>query len=284
MKFEVLEISVEFAKEVLESRNPANRVLNGTRVATYATAMRNNEWRVTHQGLCFDETGKLIDGQHRLAAVIEYGLPVRMMVCTDCQRIETTVGGVDVDVMDVSDAGQARTMGQRLRLAHGVQNANNVAAIVMVLRAIARPGSYGTAISVSQVLKVREIYGESMERVLAVRWQPGDKKAGILAAFTAYHAAYPDNALDFMRAATEMANLDAKSPILAWRKWVMSSTQKGIGTRFDRLAGCYVTALACEKHRRGEEVSLLRATPDAIVRLLAANKEKNQGLVLASQE
>jgi hypothetical protein len=53
------------------ARNTANRPLAKRTVREFAQAMRRGEWLVTHQGIAFDTTGALVDGQHRLAAIIE---------------------------------------------------------------------------------------------------------------------------------------------------------------------------------------------------------------------
>jgi hypothetical protein len=48
--------------------------------------MRNGGWTLTHQGIAFDENGELVDGQHRLNAVIEANVPVEMNVTTNVHR------------------------------------------------------------------------------------------------------------------------------------------------------------------------------------------------------
>jgi hypothetical protein len=42
--------------------------------------MKAGRWRLTHQGIAFDTTGLLIDGQHRLWAIAEAKIPVRLRV------------------------------------------------------------------------------------------------------------------------------------------------------------------------------------------------------------
>jgi hypothetical protein len=42
--------------------------------------MLNGNWVLTHQGIAISKSGKLIDGQHRLAAVVKANVPVEMMV------------------------------------------------------------------------------------------------------------------------------------------------------------------------------------------------------------
>ena len=66
----VQKISPEKAAEMLAA-NTANRPLSRSTVQAFAEAMRRGDWLVTHQGIAVDTNGVLVDGQHRLAAVIE---------------------------------------------------------------------------------------------------------------------------------------------------------------------------------------------------------------------
>jgi hypothetical protein len=70
------------AAEMLES-NTTNRPLSRPVVRAFAEAMERGDWMVTHQGIAFDVNGVLVDGQHRLAAVIEAEIPVDMTVFTE---------------------------------------------------------------------------------------------------------------------------------------------------------------------------------------------------------
>ncbi|WP_229670449.1 hypothetical protein [Microlunatus endophyticus] len=60
--------------------------------------MKRGDWKVTHQGVAVDTNGVLVDGQHRLAAVIEAGVSVEMTVFMD----------VPADTFDVLDTGKKR--------------------------------------------------------------------------------------------------------------------------------------------------------------------------------
>ncbi len=57
-----------------------NRRVNQAVVIKYAGDMKDGLWTLTHQGIAFDENGRLIDGQHRLHAIIMAGFAVMMMV------------------------------------------------------------------------------------------------------------------------------------------------------------------------------------------------------------
>ncbi|HEY9290857.1 MAG TPA: hypothetical protein VIP98_06225 [Microlunatus sp.] len=98
MRTRVQTISPAKAAELLEA-NTANRPLSKSVVQAFAEAMRRDDWKVTHQGIAIDTNGVLVDGQHRLAAVIEADRPVEMTVFTE----------VPADTFDVLDTGKKRS-------------------------------------------------------------------------------------------------------------------------------------------------------------------------------
>lgn len=61
-------------------QNKANRRIRKEMVKTYARDIRAGKWELNHQGIAFDNSGELVDGQHRLSAIVEANKPVRMMV------------------------------------------------------------------------------------------------------------------------------------------------------------------------------------------------------------
>lgn len=85
MRSESILVSPELAKEWL-SRSAGNPrygqegKVNRSVVTKYASDMKKGRWQLTHQGIAFNEDGALVDGHHRLRAVIESGVPVMMYV------------------------------------------------------------------------------------------------------------------------------------------------------------------------------------------------------------
>ena len=57
----------------LETANEGNRKVRQRRVDYYAQQMIQGRWKVVSNALGFDQSGRLIDGQHRLWAVVESG-------------------------------------------------------------------------------------------------------------------------------------------------------------------------------------------------------------------
>lgn len=82
-------ITPEKAEEYLR-HNVNNRNLHPTRVKALQRDIEANAFLVTHQCIAFNAMGDLIDGQHRLWAIIESGITVQMYVAR-YERTETAM-------------------------------------------------------------------------------------------------------------------------------------------------------------------------------------------------
>lgn len=76
----VMMVSPEMAKRWLERNHPNNRPITYKRAEAFANDIRADAWRLTHQAVAFDGEGLLIDGQHRLTAIVASGKPAEMLV------------------------------------------------------------------------------------------------------------------------------------------------------------------------------------------------------------
>jgi hypothetical protein len=108
MRVNVETITPDKAVEYLK-KNTANRALRPTWVKTLAFSMRRGDWRLSHQGIAFSTAGDLLDGQHRLAAVIESGVSVEM----------TVARGVDPAAFISMDLGAKRSVADLLHISKG---------------------------------------------------------------------------------------------------------------------------------------------------------------------
>lgn len=111
-------ITPESAAELLEG-NVANRHLRPALISRYAHDMRNGNWHLNGEPLLFNGDGRLLNGQHRLEACIEAGVPFQTLV----------IRGVATEAMPTIDTGDSRTLGDYLGI-EGMTNASVVAAIV----------------------------------------------------------------------------------------------------------------------------------------------------------
>lgn len=93
----VVDITPEIARNWL-SRNTGNRPLSPKHVAKLEKAIKAGDWKMTGDAVRFSKTGKLIDGQHRLHAILNSGITVTCVV----------MHGLDDEVFDVLDSGKSR--------------------------------------------------------------------------------------------------------------------------------------------------------------------------------
>lgn len=87
MRIEIVDITPSIASAMLD-KNISNRKLRKTAVESLATAMKSGLFQTTHQGIAFNCDGYLIDGQHRLHAIIKSGATVKMVVAYDVEAAD----------------------------------------------------------------------------------------------------------------------------------------------------------------------------------------------------
>lgn len=78
---QIMAVTPEIARQWLE-QNRNNRPLNEAHVARLASKMVSDAWVFTHQGIAFDVSGRLVDGQHRLHAITRAGKSIMLPVTT----------------------------------------------------------------------------------------------------------------------------------------------------------------------------------------------------------
>lgn len=120
ISIEVKEITPELAKDILENHNNLNRNRNKEHVKALLNNMKQGTWRFNGDTIRFDRDGELIDGQHRLAAIVEFGKPLPMIV----------VKGFDKETMRTIDQEiKPRNLKDLFKM-NGVKDAINVAATI----------------------------------------------------------------------------------------------------------------------------------------------------------
>jgi len=87
-----IKIGPEKAAELLEN-NDHNRKITQSRVSEYASEMRNGMWMYNGESITRSVSGKLMDGQHRLLAVIASGVEIDVEFIDD---IPDKTGDVDI--------------------------------------------------------------------------------------------------------------------------------------------------------------------------------------------
>jgi hypothetical protein len=110
-------IGPEEAAELL-ARNTRNRNPRQAQVAKLAADMAAGRWSQNGETVKVAIDGTLIDGQHRMLAVVQAGVKLPMLV----------VEGLGISAQETIDIGAARTTGDVLRL-DGMSQSTRVAAV-----------------------------------------------------------------------------------------------------------------------------------------------------------
>ncbi|MGV9891702.1 hypothetical protein [Streptomyces sp. NPDC003395] len=115
---DVVMVTPQLAQEWLD-RNVHNRPIRKNKVDNYARDMKAGNWALNGEAIKFAIDGVLLDGQHRLHAIVAAGVPVQMLVVT----------GLANETQVTMDSGVKRTTGDAFGL-EGKKNAQNLAAIL----------------------------------------------------------------------------------------------------------------------------------------------------------
>ena len=99
--------------------NTGNRPLSKLAVKRYAKAMESGEWVYNGEAIKISESGVILDGQHRIYAVIESGVSIDTEVITN----------IEGDVFGTLDQGRKRTNSDNFAV-KGVRSYTAVAAII----------------------------------------------------------------------------------------------------------------------------------------------------------
>lgn len=91
-------ITPEIAKEMLQL-NIGNRPLSATNVDVLVKAIKAGGWKLNGETIKLSKAGRILDGQHRLEAVVKSGRTIKTLV----------VEGLDDDIFDSLGEGKPRS-------------------------------------------------------------------------------------------------------------------------------------------------------------------------------
>lgn len=128
-------VTPDTAKLWLEKNNPKNRKINFERVYTYANDMKNGNWDITGDGICFDEQGVLLNGQHRLSAVVCSNTPALFLICTGMPRSINY------------DSGRKRTIKDNIKMFVGADYSTKLIAVASLAMHIIDDKTSGSNVS-----------------------------------------------------------------------------------------------------------------------------------------
>jgi len=208
------------ARKLLES-NTHNRNLRPPHVAQLAEAMKRGEWELNGQTIKIATDGTLLDGQHRLRAVVDSGVKIRSLV----------MRGLPIDAQDTVDTGRRRRLADVLAI-EGYSDSHALGAALGMLHRY-RMGSridysHGGAPTPQQALDLLAREPEIEDSVKVAR-QVTKQVGGPIGVFSAFHHVFrevdPEPAQEFFARLIDGANLATEDPLLHLRNQLAKPRQ-----------------------------------------------------------
>jgi hypothetical protein len=225
--------------ELLLKGNLRNRSLSKATVAAMVRDMISGRWILTHQGIALDSEGRLIDGQHRLTAVVLSGATVQMVVTYNA----------DPTSFPVIDRNRTRSIGDMLGLAH--QGVRSPTAVVAVLRLIDRLGApTDQKHTYDEVDALYAKYGEDVQWTVSHMTTKGLRVAGVLAGVAYALPVARDKVEEF--ASVVCSRTGMTSPMAAL--WGAVDRHRNHNTDDVRLGLVHITMRCIYAHERGEDL------------------------------
>ena len=224
MKSEIKNITPEMALSYLEGPMH-NRPVRDATVDRYAATMAAKKWLLTHQGIAFDDKGRLIDGQHRLWAIVNSKMTVPMMV----------THGLSSGIQAVIDDHAKRTVRDVAILTSGMQNINT--RHISAARIMATHGlGYQPKMLTNQiVIELVKKWSEGLHFILSECFKNtgvrGITQGGVIAVATqAYYAgANQDRLREFGEVMVRGISIrQADVPAMILRNWLLQQGSRNL--------------------------------------------------------
>ncbi len=256
LDLEIMTITPELAQEWLD-RGGTNRKITRRRVEAMTAAIQRGEWQLTGEAIKLDDEGRVRDGQNRLHAIVQAGIPVRSVVAR----------GVSEDAFDVMDTGRSRNAADVLHI-HGFPSQNALAAAARGLMFIERygrvfPSQRDSHLYITPVTTL-EYVKDHPEIIDGVRLGDRIYHSGIQGGIglwsiitTLFLRLDPKQAEQFAEHLTTGAGLHRGHPLLMLRNRLVGSQRDQYSTLSGREALVAITIKAWNAWREGKTLQTL---------------------------
>jgi hypothetical protein len=227
-------ITPTIAAEMLRMNN-INRNMRPSHIKYIERQINLGNWIVTHQGIAFSKSGLLIDGQHRLMAIVNSGKAVYMYVFE----------GLPDEAYKAIDIGHvARTQSDVTGISRDtveIINAYNI----YVMGASGGGGQRLSANETTQIYNDRKVHFDSILEYRIKEKHIG--RAYIWAALVHYSEHNHKNAIEFAGAIVDP--LTTIRPAQLFRSYLFRNADEGPRDKIGRLLYCM------DAHNKGKDVS-----------------------------
>lgn len=238
--------------EALLAANTHNRSPRQSFVDQYAADMRAGAWQLNGEAIKVATDGQILDGQHRLMAIVEAGTPVETLIIT----------GLPNEAQETMDQGRSRSFGDVLKL-RGEAYYAALASATRILAIYERDGipilSFGrpspTVQQMSRTLDRNPHLRESVKLIYSDlrKWLP---TAAMVTLHYLFASVSQEDADDFFAKLATGENLDASSPIYVLRERLMREHYEAL--RLNPRVKVAFIIKAWNAYRRGETIKRLQ--------------------------
>lgn len=241
---EIRKVTPEWARQIidkhykeLESGEYRQRPINERTVKAYANDMKAGNWSLTGQGVSFDTDGHLMDGQHRLAAVVVAGVPVDMLIMWDLPAEHDG----RVKTINLFDIGKKRSVGGQLKI-DGKEYYNELASASRCLLILSQGNVRvaGYIYTLPQQVAVANVFQNNVYKLIHILRKDGappkNSASYILGPLTLLHCVDPDAAELFATEFNEGTGLSKTSPVLHFKRFLDRGSFGGRGTDYQIYA------------------------------------------------
>lgn len=243
---EWVEVTPTLARAWLDL-NTNNRKVSDGDVAMLARAIREDRFTESHQGVAFDVDGRLVDGQHRLEAIIKADRSVWLMVSRN------TPHAARANI----DTGKRRRNDQVIAMVFGERCAKHVVSWVNAIRLLESNEKFVIAPVETEDLINTHRAGITWARERLV----GHVNAPAGGALVYAYPADPTRVAEFADALISGTLLLPRSPALALREFLKKNVARDGKARRDEALR---TLRAVHAHLRGETLTRVQPSDDAL--------------------
>lgn len=257
MKLELRTINKQIA-EVLLQGNTINRKANNDHITSLSIHMKEGNWKSSGDPIRISKTGRLLDGQHRLMAVVK----------SDTSHEFVVISELEDEVFDVIDTGKNRNAGDMLKISN-VLNSTTIAGIIKLVstyeRDLAVTGTGSTfQKQINAPFKVLEKYNQD-----PLHWQETHRSAsryydkckllhpseyGLL--YHIFSKIKKSDAEEFLEKLSSGMDLKENDPILLLRNRLIEYKSNKFRVNFKLKLG--LVFIAWNHYRKGNELKQLR--------------------------
>lgn len=261
MKFTQTTITPAIASDYIKRNIDTNRPLNKAHVERLTNEIKEGRWQLLPHGIVFDTAGRLIDGQHRLYAVVAANKSVPMVIITDAKP----------KTLEAIDTGSTRAVNDLATITGRIKGKNSAryAARARVVRVITSGSSTGfdsRGFSLATFDEVMAEYGPSVEwSIREYNSAVGNsgtitrrlRSALVMGALVVAHKKAPAAVEKFAKKVDDGIGLAGDDPAYALRKYLDTTDTIG-GPGIQRLPAVYATLKAVYAAINGSKLSTIR--------------------------